>query len=107
VWVLGGKAMKLRHAAALALVGGLAFFAFRETGYPDFAPSFLLLIILALIKNLIVAIPFGIAAWLTLRSAGDQWRKYLFVIIPLTIIALGRTLDLAIWAVRMTIWPPP
>ena len=99
--------MKLRHAAALTLVGALAFFAFMETDYPDFAPSFLLLIIVALIRNLIVAIPFGIAAWLALRSAGDQWRKYLFAIIPLTIIAFARTLDLTIWAVRMTIWPPP
>jgi hypothetical protein len=98
---------KVSHAAGLALVAVLALIAFRESDYPDSAPSFLALIIVALIRNMIVAIPFGIAVWLMLRFAGDQWRRYLLVIVPLTIIAFGRTLDLAIWAVRMTIWPPP
>jgi hypothetical protein len=102
--VLKDETTKPRHAAALALLlptVGLAVLAFRYASYPDYAPSFIALLMLALVQNMLVAIPFAISAWLMLRFAADMRRVYSWILLPLTIIAFGRTLDLAVWMIRV------
>ena len=94
--------MNIDRAAALALLlltASLAVLAFRYANYPDYAPSFIALLIVALVQNTLVAIPFAISAWLMLRFAADMRRVYSWILLPLTIIAFGRTLDLAVWMI--------